>query len=56
MTSAPLVSAPYSVRVRLAATGLAIAWIIAGVFLLLGWQAQSNETPVSAATTAARPR
>lgn len=56
MMPPPLVPAPYSVRLRLAATGLAIAWIIAGVFLLLGWRAQNGGASVSAAATATRLR
>jgi hypothetical protein len=34
--------APYPVRLRLALTGLMLAWLLAALFLLLGWRASTK--------------
>jgi hypothetical protein len=34
--------APYPVRLRLALTGLMLAWLLAALFLLLGWRAATR--------------
>lgn len=53
----PTAIAPYPLRHRLAITGLTLAWILAGLFLVLGLRAENQPPSMSGGTTAqsARP-
>lgn len=48
--SNPVALAPYPFRHRLAVTGLALAWILAGLFLVLGLRAENPPPSMTGGT------
>ena len=53
---APLPVAPYRFRVRLAVTGLALAWLFAAVFLMLARQQDRTQSAGGETTAVTRLR